>query len=275
MSGHDRPAGSPVTIETPDGLALAGAHHPAEGGDRGTVLLVHGITRDMDEGGMFVRLAARLTGAGFDVVRFTFRGHGDSDGTARGVTVAGERLDVESAFEHARERFEGPYFVVAKSFGAVSTCLSLDRLGDDLSGLALWSPVLDVEGTFLDPHLPWGQRNFTGESLRELEATGSLAIDGEFEVGHVLWDELHRYDPADPFVASDLPALVVHGDADGIVPYEDARRVAAEKGAAFHTIDGGDHGFVRPDEGPVSPTDDREHDRVTVEWLVDLIDGGA
>lgn len=253
-------------IETPDGLQLDATIQSADGDAVGAVLLAHGITRDKTEGGMFDALAERLTGAGFDVVRFSYRGHGASDGHSSGMTIAGERLDFRTAFEYAMDRFDGPYFVVAKSFGAVSTSLSLEYYADDIAGVVLWNPVLDVEGTFLDPDLPWGVEHFTGDALEELETTGTLPIhDGEFHMGRVLYDELHRYDPGAHFVESDVPALVVHGDADEIVPYEDARRVAERKGADFHTIEGADHGFVT-EHGPAG---DREHDRVTTEWLLD------
>ena len=179
------------------------------------------------------------------MVRFTYRGHGDSDGEERGVTVAGELLDFESAVEHTRAHFEEPYFVVAKSFGAVSTCLSLERYEDDLAGVVLWNPVVDIEGTFLEPHLPWGTRNLTGEKLDRLRDEGFLRIDGEFEMGRGLYEELHRYDPGVRFRESSIPALVVE----------------------FHTIENGNHGFVVP--GEHSAGDEREHDRRTVEWLVE------
>ncbi|MFC6974988.1 alpha/beta hydrolase [Halomicroarcula sp. GCM10025709] len=214
---------------------------------------------------MFVRLADRLTTAGFDVVRFTYRGHGDSDGESAGVTIGGELLDFEAAFEHTVTEFDGPYFVVAKSFGAVSTCLSLDRYAEDIAGVALWNPVLDIEGTFLDPSVEWGRHHFTGERLETLYADGALPLDEEFSMGRVLYEELHRYAPGERFVESTVPALVVHGTADEIVPYDDTRRVARRKGAAFHTIEDADHGFVRPGERPAD--EDREQDRRTVEWL--------
>ncbi|WP_256391948.1 alpha/beta hydrolase [Natronoarchaeum rubrum] len=265
-------AGEPHRLETPDGLTLAAARHRADGPTKGAVLLAHGLAQDMDEGGMFVRLADRLTEAGFDAVRFTYRGHGDSDGDPSGVTVAGERLDFETAFEYVTAECPGPYFVVAKSFGAVSTCLSLDRFGDDLSGVVLWNPVLDVDGTFLDPTLPWGVRNFTGEQLAELRATGTLSVDGRFEIGRVLYDELRRYDPDDRLGESSLPALVIHGDADEIVPYEDARRVAMQHGADFHTIEGAGHGFVTPGEPTPGRDADREQDRRTVAWIDERVD---
>ncbi|WP_162240329.1 alpha/beta fold hydrolase, partial [Nocardia arizonensis] len=95
-----------VTVHSADGVRLDTALHPASSdAARGAVLLVHGITVDMGEGGgMFIRLAEQLAAAGFDVMRFSFRGHGDSGGTSRGVTVAGECLDLQAAVEIVRER---------------------------------------------------------------------------------------------------------------------------------------------------------------------------
>lgn len=257
------------TIRTADGLKLDCAHHPTDGPARGAVLLAHGLTQDMDEGGMFTRLARKLAAAGFDAVRFTYRGHGDSDGRPRGVTIAGERLDFEAAFDHARAAFDGPCFVVAKSFGAVSTCLSLTRVGDDIDGLVLWNPVLDVDSTFVEPQSAWGRENFAGEALAELRASGTLSIDGGFEVGRVLWDELHRYDPSDRFAARSMPALVVHGDDDDIVPYTPTKRVATASGADFHTVEDTGHAFLRPDGTPAERDGEREQDRRTVAWLRD------
>lgn len=261
-----------TTLQTPDGLTLRVAHHPATDAPRGTVLLAHGITQDMDEGGMFVRLADCLAAAGFNVVRFTYRGHGDSDGRPAGVTIAGELLDFQSAFEHTTDSFGGPYFVVAKSFGGVSTCLSLARFEDDIAGVVLWNPVLDIDATFLDPSLPWGERNFTGERLTDLRESGTLDIDGGFEMGRVLYEELGRYDPGARLAESPIPSLVIHGDADSIVPYEATRQAAIEAGADFHTIDDADHGFVRDDEGPPFTADEREQDTRTVAWLTDRLD---
>lgn len=260
-------------LRTPDGLSLAAAHHPATDAHRGTVVLAHGITQDMDEGGMFVRLARCLSDAGFDVLRFSFRGHGDSDGTDVGATIAGERLDVQTAVEYATDTFAGPYFVVAKSFGAVSTCLSLERDAERLSGLVLWNPAIDLDATFLDPTAPWGREHFTGEALAALDTQGYLPIGEGFRMGRVLYEELHRYDPAARLAERDVAALVVHGTVDDIVPYEPTRRAAERAGAAFYTIEDADHGFVGSGESLTDENGMREQDRVTVEWLTERTEG--
>src|SRR5438067_5563309 len=111
-----------VELTSIDGTRLDAAWHPARAqGQRGVVVQAHGITADMTEGGIFVRLADRLAEADFHVLRFSFRGHGSSGGTQRGMTIAGEMLDLQAGIDYMADRFPGPLFIVAASFGAVST----------------------------------------------------------------------------------------------------------------------------------------------------------
>jgi uncharacterized protein len=150
---------------------------------------------------------------------------------------------------------------VASSFGAVSASLSLPWLDGRLARLVLWNPVLDLHATFVDPELPWGRENFSADQKKLLLTHGFLMLDGEFEIGRVLFEEFPRYDPFVRFLSSDVPALVVHGDQDTAVSYDIARDAAARRtGTDFHTIHGSDHGF---------DTREREDEAIaaTVAWL--------
>lgn len=251
-----------VALRSADGVELdAVVHSPQTSLSRGTVVQAHGICVDMDEGGMFVRLAERLAAIGFTVLRFSFRGHGRSGGSQRGVTIAGELLDLQAALEHAALASPAGVSVVASSFGAVSTALSLPYLAGTLHSLVLWNPVLDLRRTFVEPELPWGIENYGPEQQRLLKVQGYLTVDGDFELGRVLFEEFRLYDPEQCFAASSLPALIVHGDADTAVSYDVALSAAQRHGdCTFHTVAGSDHGF-----------DSREREdeaiAVTVDWL--------
>ncbi|WP_327145263.1 alpha/beta hydrolase [Nocardia sp. NBC_01327] len=254
-----------IQLTSVDGIPLDGAVHPTSATPAcGVVLLAHGITVDMNEGGgMFVRLAQQLSDAGFDVVRFSFRGHGDSGGTSRGVTIAGECLDLQSAVTFARDRFAGPLSIVAASFGAVSTALSLPWLArNSLHRLALWNPVLDLHHTFLEPELPWGKENFGPAGQSQLLDKGFLVVDDEFELGRVLFVEFAQYRPLENLLASNVETLIVHGDRDTAVSYDIAADVAQRRPhTALHTVVGSDHGFdgrAREDEAIA----------MTVRWLI-------
>lgn len=252
-----------VELTSVDGIWLDAVRHPASArGQRGAVVLAHGISADMTEGGMYVQLAERLSEADFTVLRFSFRGHGGSGGTPRGMTIAGELLDLQAAIEHVTDRPEYPLSIVASSFGTISACLSLPWLGDRLDRLVLWSPVLDLRRTFIDPELPWGLENFSADQQKLLTTQGFLTMYGGFEIGRVLFEEFHRYEPLACLTASSVPTLVVHGDEDTAVSYEIARQAAAVRpNTEFRTVHGSGHGF-----GAQERKD--EVIALTSEWLV-------
>lgn len=254
----------PTAVRAADGVVLdAALHLPVGARPRGAVVQAHGINADMDEGGMFRRLADELMDEGFGVLRFSFRGHGRSDGGQQGATIAGEILDLQAVAHAAREGFEAPLSVVASSFGAVSTCLSLPYLEGTLRSLVLWNPVLDLHRTLVEPSLPWAVENFGPTQQALLASQGFFSIEGTFEVGRVMFEEMRHYRPIDDFVGSRVPALVVHGDRDSLIPYDIARAAADARGSCdFHTVCGSDHGF-----------DGREHEdeaiTATISWLTE------
>ncbi len=254
----------PTAMRTADGVVLdAALHIPAGHRLRGAVVQTHGINADMDEGGMFRRLAEGLTDEGFGVLRFSFRGHGHSGGGQQGATIAGEILDLQAAVDAAREGFAAPLSVVAARFGAGPTCLSLPYLEPALQSLVLWNPVLDLHRTFVEPILPWAVENFGPAQQALLASQGYFSIEGTFEVGRVMFEEMRHYRPIDNFVSSRVPALMIHGDRDSAVPYDIARAAADTRGDCdFHAVHGSDHGF-----------DAREHEdeaiTATISWLID------
>lgn len=221
-------------------------------------MLAHGIGADLDEGGMYGRLADQLAALGLGVVRFSFRGHGASAGTQRGVTIAGELLDVEAAIARARAEFSGPLTVLGSSFGAVAVLESASYLGPDR--LVLWNPILDLRRTFIEPELPWGLANFGPDAWRRGMADGALLLDGTFEVGRALLTEFSRYRPGEVFAGGEAPTLIVHGELDSYVSYEIAQAAAQARRCDFRSVVGSDHGF---------DTREREDEAIamTVAWI--------
>lgn len=240
---------------------LDGAYHRSHVREaRGAIVQAHGITADMDEGGMFVRLADRLAVAGFDVLRFSFRGHGRSGGTQTGLTIAGEMLDLQAALAVLTGRSGAPVSIIAASFGAASACLLLPYLDEQLHSLALWNPTLDLRRTFIDPELPWGERNFSASAVARLKSDGFFLLDGEYRIGRALHAELTAFDPLERFVSSPLQSAIVHGDRDTYVPYDvSARAARRHRQCELITIKGADHGF----------DPDKEEDAIaaTVAWI--------
>jgi hypothetical protein len=85
------------TFTSLDGLALRGTLTRSENVAGRGVVLVHGGGVTRDEGGFFTRLAAGLAAAGALVLRFDFRGHGESAGRQEDLTLAAVRNDIRAA----------------------------------------------------------------------------------------------------------------------------------------------------------------------------------
>jgi alpha/beta superfamily hydrolase len=240
----DPPEIERVALASADGVTLDGAWHAAIAPRRGCLVAAHGITADLDEDGTFVTLGALAARSGVDTLRFSFRGHGRSGGTPRGVTIAGEMLDLGAALDYAAERARGaPLAILAASFAAVPTCLSLRFIEPRLAALVLWNPVLNLVRTFIEPELPWAQQSFNERGRQQLAEHDYLELDG-FQIGRVLYEEMQMYEPYSRFVASQLPAMIVQGDADTYVSHAIASRAAREHAPCeMLTMIGSEHGF--------------------------------
>lgn len=85
----------------PPSTQLFGAYHPPQGASRreGIVLCNPFGQEYMRAHRSFRRLAINLAGKGFSVLRFDYRGMGDSAGTLAGVTPEDWMSDIESAVQ--------------------------------------------------------------------------------------------------------------------------------------------------------------------------------
>jgi pimeloyl-ACP methyl ester carboxylesterase len=116
MDGSGRSGGGTAgpTLLTEDGTALATRHWRSEGADA-IVVIAHGFTANKDDRSV-VMLAERLHQAGYEVVSYDSRGHGQSGGCCTLGKL--EEQDVAAEVEWARDR--APNIVlVGASMGAV------------------------------------------------------------------------------------------------------------------------------------------------------------
>lgn len=231
-----------LRIASTDGIQLDARLTQTEGTAKGMIVLVHGIASEKEEGGLYTRLAAALAGAGFDSLRFDFRGHGQSSGNSVDMTIRRETEDLSAAVACARKDCNAPLGILAASFGTVSTMNYL-KTHDDIHTLVLWNPVLDLQHTFTRPQMPWGKALFSEEKRAEMERTGKLYM-GAHAYGRALFDEMADHFPYRVLEGLALPVLTIHGDRDEITSYDLSMRYGApnEKSETL-TLPGVGHGF--------------------------------
>jgi uncharacterized protein len=88
------------------GKRMAGVLHlPAGRGRAPAVLMLHGFTgHKVETHRLFVRTARQLAASGLIVLRFDFRGSGDSEGEFEEMTIRGEVEDALNALAFLREQ---------------------------------------------------------------------------------------------------------------------------------------------------------------------------
>lgn len=260
-----------------DGTGLHGTVRAAKSPVAGA-LLVHGLTGDRDENGLYVDLAARLAGGGLLSLRFDVRGHGSTGGRYEDVTMSGVVADIGAAYgQLARALPRGaPAFVVGMSFGgAMSACWAAAtapaakggdapntadplRRAAPLAGIVLLCPLFDCRKRFLTDKPYWGRTGLSDEAAAWLAYRGWIEHAGGFRIGRAMYNELSIVRPQDRIADVDVPMLTIHGDADTIAPYGTSRDcTATARDSEFATVAGADHGFAHPDDEDGSHQDTR------------------
>jgi uncharacterized protein len=205
------PGALDVTLKTTDGLELGAWFVGATGADRGvTVLVANGNAGNRS---LRAPLAAELARQGLSVLLFDYRGFGGNPGTpaeeglGRDALAARQYLVDEAGVRPNRLLYYG------ESLGAaVVTRLAAERMP---GGLLLRSPFVDL-ASVASVHYPF------------------------LPVRPLLKD---RYPVADLLARVGVPATVVYGTRDTVVPPQQSRAVAAAAAGPTRVvaIEGADH----------------------------------
>jgi len=247
-----------LSYQTLDGFTIVGLRgSPAR--RRGWVVLMHGITESKDEyGGFYVDLANELRREGFGTLRFDFRGHGESSGSSKDISVIGDVLDIESTLQQIPLNPNEELAFIGTSFGAGPAIMSGSTWHRGVNCLVLIAPVLDYRRTFLEPETDWGKTWFSQKAFRELWRSGQLTLEN-FSLSPRLFEEFRFLRPMDVLAESRIPTLIIHGDKDSVVPYQTSLAAANSiPSVRLHTLAGADHGFPHfEDETGTGPESQR------------------
>ncbi|MEM2905156.1 MAG: alpha/beta fold hydrolase [Candidatus Bathyarchaeia archaeon] len=207
------------------------------------IVMCHGYTGNKAEAHrLFVQAARRFAADGFAVLRFDFRGHGDSEGGFEETTFSGELED----FAHALDVVEDEPSVDASRIGVVGLSLggavALCGSASDkrLSAIVAWStPATLMSFSQMALKLPLVVLRPGVEAYEQPNG---------FYVGKAFVKDVLKHSPVDEVGRiAPRPVLLVHGTEDEKVPFENARRLygAAGQPRRLIAIEGGDHVFTK------------------------------
>lgn len=237
------------------------------GDTEAVVVLVHGFGEHL---GLYAALSDRFTEAGVAFVALDAMGHGRSDGERGIIDFDAYAADAGELVEIARARFPGlPLTLIGHSAGAVAAYLFSVRRHRACDALVLsGAPLLPLD---------WVTEQLEGRGEQDPEAldptsmlsthaeyvdallNDPLVFDGEIPEETLrsmvdAWGEARRgLTTGRP----DVPCLLVHGEADPVVPCEVAEEVARLLPTSrLHLVPGDLHDVLN------------EHDRDEVQRVV-------
>jgi dipeptidyl aminopeptidase/acylaminoacyl peptidase len=225
-----------VEFRASDGLALRGWWIPRQGARR-AIVAVHGAAGTRLS---FLALAPLLHGAGYSLLLFDSRGHGESDGPNVGAAFASGYLDVLAAAQFARE---APGIEKVAALGAsqgASSALLAGGLADELDAV-----VAQAGGTSLFDLL---------RAIPDLRDVADFQIDviaaiAKWRIGSPASSIFDR--DAGPIAVVDrispTPLLIIHGSNDEQVPLSQGRTLfeRAREPKELWVIEGGGHRGLR------------------------------
>lgn len=211
-------------------------HTPAPG-----VVMCHGFTGHRIEAHfLFVKAARAFCEAGLNVLRFDFRGSGESDGLFRDMTIGSEVEDALVALEAMRAE---PTVIAERvgllglSLGGLVASCAAARDGR-ARALVLWSAVADLEEIIRERwQMPTRPEQVDPQNCYQ---------HGAHEIGGGFLLDSARIKPLEEIPRHTRPVLVVHGTDDQSVPLDHAHRymnAIASEDSTLAVIDGADHTF--------------------------------
>jgi hypothetical protein len=201
------------------GQMVVGMFHLPDVDKPSCVIASHGLFSSKDSE-KYTTLANRFHARGIALLRFDFRGCGESEGITSEITVSDRLRDLNAAIDFVRSypRIGSRIGLMGSSLGGY---ISLIASGDeeDIRAVVTWSTPYSLAG------------------LEGRRRQGEMALLGE-----QFFHDLRAHDLA-PALDKVHNCLVIHGDRDELVPVEQARMIYERLNdpKKMEIIEGGDH----------------------------------
>ena len=259
-----------------DGTVLEGTHCGNHGKSETVAVLVHGITSSRDELGLFSGLAEHLSSEGMPSIRFDYRCHGISKRPIEEMTLCGIVNDIEAAARAGLEKSKASRVcVVGMSFGGGLSAYWASVTRMLVSGVVMLAPVIDYEEDVLGQHGALVDGELSEEATGVLHKHGFVEMD-DIRYGRALVNELRFITGTEGLRRLECDALIIHGDADSIVPFSSSERFAQmHERCELINIPGTDHGFGVGDDEELSSPETKEKHREVWSIISRFMERGA
>ena len=196
---------------------LAGLFHPPAQRTSACVITCHGLLSSKDSE-KYVEIARRFCDEGLAVLRFDFRGCGESKGELEETTLTERIEDLGHALDFVWEKGYRNVGVMGSSLGG---CVSILKAAKDrrIKALVTWSTPYYLDELF-----------------------------GEIKGFQKLRQDIMKHNMSKALREIDCPISIVHGSSDEIVPLLHANALFknADRPKNILIVEGADHRFTNP-----------------------------
>jgi fermentation-respiration switch protein FrsA (DUF1100 family) len=208
-----------------EGLTISAVLHLPDKARAPFVVASHGLLSNKDSD-KYVALGERLSEEGIALLRFDFRGCGESEGTLAESTLTGRIDDLGAAIEFARS-----YRGLGKRMGLLGSSLGgyislvKSALNPEVRAVVTWATPFHLDGI---------------ESQKD--AAGMPIL------GEPFFADLPNHRLL-PLLSKVTNCLVIHGQADELVPVDQAWEIFNSLGTykEIRILEGADHRLTNPD----------------------------
>lgn len=256
-----------------DGTMLEGTLAQSKNSSNTVILLVHGIMSSRDEFGLFSGFANYFAQQHTPSFRFDYRCHGVNEQPMESLTLSGIVNDIEAAATYVlAQTGAANIHVVSMSFGGGLSAFWAAKTKNPVSSVVMLAPVIDYEEDVIGQHglLVDGVLNKHAQNL--LQEQGFLETDG-ICYGVPLVNELRYISGIEGLQRLRCKSLIIHGDADTIVPYASSKRFAKlNPRCQLVNIPGTDHGFGAEDDEDLSSPETKANHQVVFQLVSEFFE---
>lgn len=209
-----------------------------EGQKMDVAIIMHGFTGNKNET-LHQAISQELLKEGIASVRFDFNGHGQSEGRFEDMTVPNEIVDAKAVFHYVRALpWVRNIYLVGHSQGGVVASMTAGELGtDSIQGVVLLAPAAVLREDAI-------RGNTMGMSFDPLDPPEKVKMfNGLYLGGDYIRTafSLPIYETAAKYQGN---AMMIHGNADHVVPYTYSERYhAIWPKSKLSILEHFDHGF--------------------------------
>lgn len=189
-------------------------HRPVEKGFHGTAILCHGMESHKNSAKL-IFLGRQLAQRGILTLRFDFSYVGESSGKLEDITYSGEVEDLRAAYDLVRQRRDGKIAIFGSSMGGTVALM-----------FAATEPQVAAVVTLAAPLHPenFPSRVLSPAGLQRWRERGFTRYNGQ-RLNLTMLEDLESIDVAGAAKKVDCPVLILHGDADEVVPVAEAHEL--------------------------------------------------